>query len=299
MPDLASLEEVRERWDVTLAPGRHRLAVRAQSGSVAATSEPVEVVVPDPTAVRPRLFVLSIGVSDYTDDRLDLRYADRDAQALGRALRDGSTGLFESVQVKILTDAQATRRGILGSFRWLKEQLASTDIAVIAFSGHGDVDSDGMFYLVPSDFEIGDLESTGVPSSQFKATLAGLKGRVLVLLDACHAGAADRGGRQTRGISFTDDLARTLSSDDYGVIVMCSSTGSELSEERDDIGGGLFTVAVVEALGGKADYDRDRHVDVTELDSYVSSRVKQLSGGRQRPVTAKPASVVPFSLTSH
>ena len=63
--------------------------------------------------------------------------------------------------------------------------------------------------------------------------MAAIPGRVLVLLDACHAGAA--GGDRRKAVHvLTDDLIRDLVTDDYGVIVMCSSMGREYSMESDE-----------------------------------------------------------------
>ena len=58
----------------------------------------------------------------------------------------------------------------------------------------------------------------------------------------------------------TDDLVRDLLSDDYGVIVMCSSMGREVSLENPDRGHGAFTKALLEGLRGQADYNRDTRI---------------------------------------
>ena len=44
-----------------------------------------------------------------------------------------------------------------------------------------------------------------------------MPGRVLTLLDACHAGASG-GDKRRDGTSLTDDLVRDLVTDDYGGI---------------------------------------------------------------------------------
>jgi len=95
---------------------------------------------------------------------------------------------------------------------------------------------------------------------------------------------------------LTDDLIRDLLTDDYGVIVMCSSMGREESQERDSWGHGAFTKALIEGLQGSADYDRDGTVYLNELDLYVTERVKALTGGKQHPVTQKPTTIRSFPL---
>ncbi len=116
-----------------------------------------------------------------------------------------------------------------------------------------------------------------------------------MLLDACHAGAA--GGDRRKAVEIlTDDLIRDLVTDDYGVIVMCSSMGREYSMESEEHRQGYFTVALIEALTGKADYNQDGLVYLGEVDAYLSDRVKTLTQGQQHPVTTRPATIRSFPL---
>ena len=47
------------------------------------------------------------------------------------------------------------------------------------------------FYMLSVDAEVNDLESTAVPAAQLKSILATTKGKLVVLLDACHSGAQE------------------------------------------------------------------------------------------------------------
>ena len=129
----------------------------------------------------------------------------------------------------------------------------------------------------------------------FKRKLAGIKGKLVVMLDACHAGAVEKEARQLR--PSTDDFVREMVREDCGIIMMCSSTGQEVSQEDAKLGHGFFTQALTEGLSGQADFNKDGFVYLTELDNYLFERVKGLSNNRQHTVTAKPASVVPFALS--
>jgi len=71
-------------------------------------------------------------------------------------------------------------------------------------------------------------------------------------------------------------------------VVLASSTGSELSQERAEWQHGAFTQAILEGLSGAADYNKDGVVSVDELNLYVKERVKKLTGGLQHPVDLKP-----------
>ncbi len=106
-------------------------------------------------------------------------------------------------------------------------------------------------------------------------------------------------GGRGKGLSITDDLARELSDDDCGVIVMCAAMGSEESRESRESQHGYFTLALIEGLSGAADYNKDGLIQLTELDLYVDNRVAQLSKDEQHPVTAKPTTVRSFALTKY
>ena len=55
------------------------------------------------------------------------------------------------------------------------------------------------------------------------------------------------------------------------MIVMCSSMGREFSLESREFKHGYFTLALIEGLAGKADYNHDGMVQLNELDLYVTT----------------------------
>jgi uncharacterized caspase-like protein len=81
------------------------------------------------------------------------------------------------------------------------------------------------------------------------------------------------------------------------IVLLTSSTGNEASYESADWGHGAFTKALLEGLGGQADYDRDRKIFVRELDHFVARRVEKLTGGRQHPTTEIPDSMPNFAIS--
>jgi len=105
------------------------------------------------------------------------------------------------------------------------------------------------------------------------------------------------GGEKKRNTrSLTDDLIRDLVTDERGVIAMCSSTGRQFSLESNEHQQGVFTLAIVEGLRGKAK-QVDGAVYLHHLDVYVTDRVRELSRGQQSPTTARPTSIRSFPLS--
>ncbi len=288
-------------WNVSLSPGKHRLQVLADSSVSQGASDEVEVTYVGDNSLDavelPTLYVFAVGISAYSGD-LKLDYAAKDAEALVAAFQSKSKPLFRKIEVKTLTDKQATRAEILKGLGWLRKEVTQRDYAVFSFSGHGRKDADGGLYFLPVDVDADNLSSTAILADQFKLPLTALPGKVMMLLDACHSGGVDAGstGRRKGAGELTEDLVRDLVTDESGVVMMCSSTGRESSLENNEARQGNFTLAIVEGLSGKADYNRDGHVYLNELDTYVTDRVKELTRGQQHPVTAKPSSIRSFPL---
>ena len=295
---------VTHSFHVPLVPGvEHGIVAKADDEDTHGLSNEVRVTFQSATAQirKPTLYVLAIGVADYNDETLKLDFADDDARNLADVLQERSFGLFHKIDTRLVIDKDATQKGILGGLVWLKRQMTQHDIGVLFYSGHGAKDETDNFYFLPSDVDTSSpLLLSAVSDSQVKSILQGIPGRLLVMLDACHAGGgatAITGGRRKNTTALTDDLVRELSNDDYGVVVMASSLSREFSLESPDNQSGMFALALCEGLDGKADYNKDRQVLISELDLYVADRVKELSGGKQHPVTAKPATIRPFPLS--
>lgn len=298
-------------FTVPLTPGAaHQFQVRGDNAVSYAISDPVTVVArakstaadagpadPQAAASPAALYVLAIGVAEYQAEDLRLKYAAADARRLAETLQQHSQEVFHSVEVKLLVDADATQRGILTGLAWLRERMTQRDVGVLFYSGHGARDESGAFYFLPVDHdEAAPLFASGVPEAQIKQAVQSTPGRLLVLLDACHAGTVGGDTRKHVG-SLTDDIVRDLAADDFGAIIMCSSMAREFSIEDGGLQAGCFTLALTEGLAGKADANQDAVVYLTELDAYVSGRVKELTRGRQHPVTAKPTTIRSFPIT--
>ena len=70
--------------------------------------------------------------------------------------------------------------------------------------------------------------------------------------------------------------------------VFSSSTGRQFSFENDALKHGVFTTALLEGIAGQADFRKDGVISVSELEAYISDRVKDLTKGEQKPVRTQP-----------
>jgi len=105
-----------------------------------ATSEPARVtlkwsgkVKEDEFIIKPKLYVLSIGVSKYEDKNLTLQFAAKDASDFAEILLKQKGGLYRDVVVKVFTDEKATRDEIIDGFDWISKETTSKDISNYIF----------------------------------------------------------------------------------------------------------------------------------------------------------------------
>ena len=116
----------------------------------------------------------------------------------------------------------------------------------------------------------------------------------VLFFDTCHSGNILRGVRADAQQADVDKFANELADAETGVIVFCSSTGKQFSVEKENWQNGAFTEALLEGIRGMADYHKDRYISIAELEVYLSERVKELTQGEQKPMTAKPKTIEDF-----
>ena len=244
---------------------------------------------------KPNLYVLAVGVSQYQDAELRLGLAAKDALDFGEVWKYQKGVMYSGTEVRVLTDAQATKGNILDGLEWLQRQVTQRDVAVLFFAGHGVNDPNGMFYFLPVDAELDKLKRTGIAQSDITSTVAALAGKVLVFMDACHSGNL-MGKVKRRGVLDIGAVINELASAENGAVVFSSATGRQYSLENPEWGNGAFTKGLVEGIAGKADHKGTGRITVNMLDLYVSERVKELTKGQQTPTTVKPLNVPDFPL---
>jgi hypothetical protein len=245
--------------------------------------------------IKPKLYVLAVGVSEYQDTKPRLGLAAKDALDFGEVWKGQEGSLYGGVEARVLTDAQATKGNILDGLEWLQRQTTAKDVAVLFFAGHGINDPNGLFYFLPVDAKLDSLKRTGVAQADITTTVEAIAGKVIVFIDACHSGDLMEKAKR-RAPSDISAVINELASAENGVVVFSSATGRQYALENLEWGNGAFTKGLVEGIKGKADYSGTGRITVNMLDLYISERVKQLTGGEQTPSTVKPPNVPDFPL---
>jgi WD40 repeat protein len=248
-------------------------------------------------SLKPKVYLLAVGISRYANnDQLpNLNFADKDAQDFAAAFERQAQagGLYQKVDVKVLTNEEATAKNILDGLDWIQHATTNKDFAIIFLSGHGENDQQLRFFFCPHDYDKEHPSSTGVSYAQISEAVDSIHGKLLFFIDACHAGNALGGLVFAKGDVRVDitKVVNQLSSAENGAIVFASSAGSQLSQELEQDKNGAFTKALVEGLDGQADLLHDGVVTVSSLETYVDERVRDLTNGSQTPTMAKPSTI--------
>jgi WD40 repeat protein len=243
--------------------------------------------------IKPKLYVLAVGISKYEDKNLTLSFAAKDASDFIAAIQKQKGELYRDVAIKLLADEKATKDEILDGLDWIQKETTSKDVAIVFLAGHGVNDPGGLYYFLPVNVHTEKLKRTGMAFSDIKNTVASLAGKTIVFLDTCHAGNIM--GKRRGALDITG-IVNELTSAESGAVVFASSTGNQYSIEDPTWKNGAFTKALVEGISGKADYTGKGRITINMLDLYISERVKELTKGQQTPTTTKPQTIPDFPI---
>lgn len=274
----------------------------------------------------PTLYAVIGGVSDYTGDALDLRFAAKDAEDFSNALQLGARKLFcassnpnclDKVVIKTLSTArekaedQPTKENFAKTFADIARAAKPEDIVVIYLSGHGvsfGAGTDTYFYLTKdaSSASREDLtknyKTTAISSAELtdwlttKEWIAGQKGikplKQVLILDTCASGnaAGQLALSQKRDLSGDQIRALEFLKDKTGTFVLMASTADAPSYEASQFGQGLLTYTLLQAMKGAA-LDKGEFIDVQKLFAFAQGEVPRLAqniGGVQRPIVSAP-----------
>jgi WD40 repeat protein len=243
------------------------------------------------------LYILAVGVSEYQNASLRLKYPAKDAADFVSVMSKQKGLLYANVVVKTLTDAQATRANVIEGLDWISRETTSRDVAMVFMAGHGENDQYGQYYFLPYDTNPDKIKSTGVVYSEIENTIKNLAGKTLFFVDTCKS-ANILGTALRRELPDITRIVNELSSAENGSVVFTASTKNQASLEDSSWNNGAFTKALVEGLSGLADRQNTGRITIAMLDLYITERVKQLTGGRQSPVTRKPDTVPDFPIAA-
>jgi WD40 repeat protein len=304
-----------EKIHVILTAGNNKVKVAVQNEQgIMSVTESFDVYYDTKQLGKPDLYVVSIGVSKFTNSAMNLSYAAKDATDIEKQFENSDE--FGVVHAYTFADAKATKSNILNVKKELQKSSVE-DMVIVFVASHGLLDNKLDYYLATHDVDFNNPSVNGLSYSALEDLLDGIPARKkLMFIDACHSGEVDKeeseliaaNTTESNGVKFRGfkvvktkpkvtglktsfELMTELFTDirkNNGAIVISSAGGGEFAYESSEWNNGVFTYALLEGLKtGNADADKNKEITVSELRDYVFDRVKKLTNGQQNPTSRR------------
>lgn len=203
------------------------------------------------------LYLLAVGINEYSNPRYDLAFAQNDAEEFIQGMQNIAANIFDNIYITSLFNSSVTRENINKSFKDIRIQAKEIDVFIFYYSGHGVMNEPGDtvvedFYFVLHDVERmyganHHLAERGISAQELKELCKNVKAqKQLIIVDACQTGglleafALNRGSSEEKALY---QLARTA-----GIFILASSSKEQTAKEISDIRHGLFTYTLLEGL---------------------------------------------------
>lgn len=298
---------------------------RLARGSGSGAGEP-----PSPS-LDPKMYVVSIGTSDYNGDQLDLQFAAQDALAMARALQSVGANLFangDSIEVHCLSTVPANETGledtainwqfaskpnIEATLKDIRRRAKAEDVVLVYLSGHGltyGASETAQFYYLTHDVNSEDMLSDPDARARYTVSteeltawlkeIAALK--QVLIIDACNSGKViENLTSTTRSLNSSQIRALDRMKDRTGMFILSGSAADKVSYEASEYGQGLLTYALLQGMLGVATRktaDGD-YIDVMKLFQYAADEVPRLAtsiNGIQSPMLGFPSTGSSFDI---
>jgi WD40 repeat protein len=244
--------------------------IEGWSQEIKITYKPVKIIKPD-------LYILSIGVSDYEDVGIRLNSPDDDARTIAKLFNDTAQGLYGKVYKEVLTDKQANMTEIRRVFENILSRTEPKDTVILFFAGHGYTE-DKVYYYLPQEAEITDLPGTSLSINEignFTNQLAATK--IAILFDTCQSGdAAISLGRIAMSRGFDERKAIADLAKKSGIIVFAATSPGADAYEIEELGHGIFTYSIITALREKTGLiARNSRISINRLMTEVEQLTRE------------------------
>ena len=270
---------------VRLVPGVNEIQIIAFNADGSKQSNPAAASVLAryaPTA-KPQLYALVVGIQDFANNSLNLRYSVADAKAVAQLLQQKAAPLFDKVNIETLTTQEMTTKEALIAALARYRTINPSDVFLFYVASHGVIDGPDLasqeYFLIPSSFNTLSHEAVrrdGLGENDLKRMIAGIPAtRKVLMLDTCHAGAmGDAMSLSTRDLA--ESGAVTVIASAVGSTVLSASTSDQEALEGED-GHGLFTSVLLRGLGGGADLFKNGAIKTVDLAAYLENEVPKVA----------------------
>ncbi|HUH67279.1 MAG TPA: caspase family protein [Syntrophales bacterium] len=232
----------------------------------------------------PHLYILAIGIDQYKDNNVNLKYAVKDAKDLEEKLRVQSATLYrpENIHYLLLTDREATKPSIVTKVNELSNTIKPQDSFILFVAGHG-VLLQNQYYMLTHDYDGMVNDNSMISSNEIVEVSKKIKSlSQLFIFDTCHAGGVDA------IVSGLYDARMSVLAKKMGLHIYASADDKQAAMDGYK-GNGLFTYTLLDGLNNnrEADNNKDGKVTVVGLGEYSKKKTTDISkeiGRTQTPL---------------
>ncbi|HEV3120825.1 MAG TPA: caspase family protein, partial [Isosphaeraceae bacterium] len=286
-------QTVHQQFPVALVEGENRLEVRASSADGSWESEPARLWLRFEKPIeKPALFMLSVGVNKYAQNRFNLQYAADDAHAMAELFKHRGPSLYREVYITELLDKEATRKGIALALEDFAQKAQPRDTLIVFLAGHGMMIGE-RYYFIPSEFHLegpasleAAIKENGLAADALADELTAVPAlKRLLVIDTCQSGGAVAMALRQRGAFGLRGAIERLGRA-QGLFAIAAAAPSQEAHEVAELGHGILSYTLLAGLhdvraGPLRDKaipsGPDRVADVLTWFNFASDQVPQLT----------------------
>ena len=262
----------------------------------------------------PNLYIISIGVSDYKGDELDLKYAAKDANDISKAIAS-VTRKFLNIDDKQhvfqynLTTAKnryllPEKKAIQQTLEEIGAKTLANDIVLLFFAGHGVIEGEQkQFYFLTADASKNSphIADVGISTAELAAWMQPSKMKAqkrILILDACNSGQAIQDfvklgdGNQNYTAARSIEKGQLIKvidklNEKSGLFILSASSSNQSAYELSRYSQGLLTYSLLRAIKQQPDIlEQGGFLNVGNWFDAAEKSVTELAqnnGARQDP----------------
>ena len=227
-----------------------------------------------------RLFCLAIGTGG----------AAKGARDFARVVEKKQGSPYAEIQMKVLTDREATRADITEAIEWLQQETNPNDVCLLYYVGDGYRDVKDCFYFLPYGSAYNKLFNA-LSAKEFKELVSHVHCKLMLMSDVtCKVDAGNY-------ISTTSHYAKQLQGASKGMLIYASS--SEEPKNALFRANSTFTKALLAAFNDKARQGAEKSLSTKALGSYLLKDVQRNTSSNQATVFLNPDQIQPYDIFTY
>ena len=233
-----------------------------------------------------RLFCVSVGVGS----------SSKSARDFARVVTKKQGSPYAEIQMKVLTDKEATRADLAEAMEWLQQETRPNDICLFYYAGNGFRDVKDHFYFIPYGGADDKLINC-LNAKDFASMTSHINCKLLVFADViCTVDPVNH-------ISTTTHFAEQLKSS-KNMVIYASST--------DEMKAGLFktnnffiktnsvfTKTLISAFNDGDRQPNEKGLSTKSLGNFILKEVQRNGGSAQIPAYICPPGMEPFNIFTY